>query len=78
MLHKNAGVRRCTQVCTCVCCAVTGTSGSALMYFRVNESPTMGRCSLTEDDSRAVAIEMRSQLRVFCTDWVDVVRDGEQ
>lgn len=57
----------------CVSCAVTGTSGSALMYFRVNESPTMGRCSLTQDDGQSVAVEMTSQFRVFCTDWVDAV-----
>lgn len=43
------------------------------MYFRVNESPTMGRCSLTQDDGLSVAVEMTSQFRVFCTDWVDVV-----
>lgn len=44
--------------------------GTALGYFKVNESPSLGECSIKPDDE---GIEMQTEFRIYCTEWTDDV-----
>ena len=46
-------------------------SGSALVFFRVNRSPSSGECTINEFEG----IELDTEFFVFCQEWVDRVSD---
>ena len=55
--------------------SASGRQGKALIYLLVNESPTMGSCTLTPPLSTD-ATEMETEFKIYCHDWKDEVRTG--
>ena len=49
--------------------AVTKLTGAAMAYVKVNESPSLGACSLKPDNG----VEMTTMFRVVCMEWWDDV-----
>jgi len=45
-------------------------SGSALVYFEVNQSPSLGRCTFKPDVG---GVEMTTIFTVYCFGWTDLV-----
>jgi len=45
-------------------------SGSALVYFEVNQSPNLGRCTFKPDVG---GVEMMTVFTVYCFGWTDAV-----
>ena len=45
-------------------------SGSALVYFEVNRSPSLGRCTFKPDVG---GVEMSTVFTVYCFGWTDLV-----
>jgi len=53
----------------CIACAGSGLRGTALAYFKVNESPSHGDCTIKPE----VGVEMETDFRIFCKAWKDPV-----
>ena len=45
-------------------------SGSSLVYFEVNASPSLGRCTFKPDSG---GVEMTTVFTVYCFGWTDLV-----
>ena len=52
---------------------VTGTEGTALTYFRVNESPSLGNCDIRPNPEDGPGVEMETVYSIFCQEWKDQV-----
>ena len=59
------------QVSLHILFAESPMEGSALTYFRMNQSPTIGRCEASPTDGEG--IEMETNFRVSCLSWYDTV-----
>ena len=49
--------------------SVSGQQGTALAYFKVNESPSRGDCTIKPESG----VEMLTDFRIFCKAWQDDV-----
>lgn len=50
-----------------------GLEGTALAYFRVNQSPVLGHCTIRPNPELGPGIEMETTYSVFCQEWKDEV-----
>jgi len=55
---------------------VSRVNGSTQIYFKVNESPNLGACSIRPSGTGSVpegGIEMSTDFSVYCEEWTDNV-----